>query len=54
MRQLRAIDSHTGGDPTRVVLDGGPALEGSLAERVEALRRHHDGFRAAVCNEPRG
>ncbi len=54
MQRLRAIDSHTGGEPTRVVLDGGPALTGSLAERVDQLRRRHDDFRAAVCNEPRG
>ena len=54
MRRLRAIDSHTGGEPTRVVIDGGPALEGSLASRVECLRREHDEFRAAVCTEPRG
>jgi 4-hydroxyproline epimerase len=54
LRRLRAIDSHTGGEPTRVVIDGGPALAGPLAERVEQLRRHHDAFRAAVCNEPRG
>ncbi len=54
MRRLRAIDSHTGGEPTRVVIDGGPALEGSLAARLACLRRDHDAFRAAVCNEPRG
>jgi 4-hydroxyproline epimerase len=54
VQRLRAIDSHTGGEPTRVVVDGGPALTGSLAERVEQLRRDHDAFRAAVCNEPRG
>jgi len=54
VRRLRAIDSHTGGEPTRVVLEGGPVLTGTLAERVEQLRRSHDDFRAAVCNEPRG
>jgi 4-hydroxyproline epimerase len=54
MQRIRVVDSHTGGEPTRVVLDGGPALTGSLAERVAVLRREHEGFRAAVCNEPRG
>jgi 4-hydroxyproline epimerase len=54
VQRLRAIDSHTAGEPTRVVVDGGPPLTGSLAARVEQLRRHHDAFRAAVCNEPRG
>ncbi len=51
---LRVIDSHTGGEPTRVVLDGGPGLQGSMAERVEQLRNRHDDFRSAVVNEPRG
>jgi 4-hydroxyproline epimerase len=54
VQRLRAIDSHTAGEPTRVVVDGGPVLGGSLAARVDELRRHHDPFRAAVCNEPRG
>jgi 4-hydroxyproline epimerase len=54
MQRLRAIDSHSGGEPTRVIVDGGPALSGSLAARVLDLKRHHDAFRAAVCNEPRG
>ena len=31
MQRLQTIDSHTGGEPTRVVIDGGPALAGSLA-----------------------
>ena len=54
MKRLRAIDSHTGGEPTRVIIDGGPALAGSLAERVRLLRQDHDALRALVCNEPRG
>ncbi len=54
MQRIRVVDSHTGGEPTRVVIDGGPALTGSLAARVEQLRRRHDHFRSAVVNEPRG
>ena len=54
IQRVRAIDSHTGGEPTRVVIEGGPALDGSLAERVAILKRDHEPFRAAVCNEPRG
>jgi len=54
MKKIRYIDSHTGGEPTRVVLDGFPDLgAGSLAERVEALRTDYDHFRAAVATEPR-
>lgn len=53
--RVRVLDSHTEGEPTRVVLEGGPELgEGSLAERVEAFRARHDGFRSGVCCEPRG
>ncbi len=52
--RVHVIDSHTGGEPTRVVLDGGPHLSGSLAEQLAQFRAGHDRFRAAVCNEPRG
>jgi 4-hydroxyproline epimerase len=55
MRRVRVIDSHTGGEPTRVVVAGGPDLGGgSMAERLEVFRRDHDRFRSAVVNEPRG
>lgn len=54
-REVHIIDSHTGGEPTRVVLGGGPELgRGTMAERLEVLRRDHDRFRSAVVNEPRG
>jgi 4-hydroxyproline epimerase len=53
--KIRVIDSHTGGEPTRLVVRGGPDLgTGSLAERLECFRSKHDGFRSAVVNEPRG
>jgi len=54
-RSLRFVDSHTGGEPTRVVLSGGPELgSGPLAERLVRLREDHDDFRSTVVNEPRG
>jgi 4-hydroxyproline epimerase len=54
-RTVRVIDSHTGGEPTRVVLSGGPELgTGPLAQRLELFRTDHDDFRCAVVNEPRG
>ena len=54
-RRVRVIDSHTGGEPTRVVISGGPDLgSGPLIERLERFRSHHDRFRSAVVNEPRG
>jgi 4-hydroxyproline epimerase len=53
--EIRVIDSHTAGEPTRVVIRGGPDLgRGSLAERVRRLAAEHDDFRSAVVNEPRG
>ena len=49
------MDSHTGGEPTRVVIAGGPELgAGSVAERLKLFREQHDRFRSAVVNEPRG
>ncbi len=52
---LQIIDSHTEGEPTRVVISGGPDLgSGMLAERAIRLREDHDWLRSAVCNEPRG
>jgi 4-hydroxyproline epimerase len=55
LRKIRIIDSHTGGEPTRLVVDGGPDLgRGPLAQRLQRLRAEHDAFRSAVVNEPRG
>jgi 4-hydroxyproline epimerase len=54
-RRVHVIDSHTGGEPTRVVISGGPDLgTGPLSERLERFRTQHDNFRSAVVNEPRG
>jgi 4-hydroxyproline epimerase len=55
MRTIRVIDSHTGGEPTRVVTCGGPELgDGSVTSRVDIFRQQHDAFRSAIVNEPRG
>jgi len=55
IQRIRAIDSHTGGEPTRVVIDGFPDLgTGTMAERLEVFRRDHDNLRSAVVREPRG
>ena len=54
-QRIQIIDSHTGGEPTRVVIAGGPDLgAGSLAQRRERFRAEFDTFRSAVVNEPRG
>ena len=55
MRRIRIVDSHTGGEPTRVVIEGGPDLgDGPLSERLALLRERYDELRSAVVNEPRG
>ncbi|MEC9055404.1 MAG: proline racemase family protein, partial [Verrucomicrobiota bacterium] len=53
VRKLHVIDSHTAGEPTRVVVEGGPDLgEGTVAEKRERLARDHDWVRTACVNEP--
>jgi len=55
MSRITVIDSHTGGEPTRVVVAGGPDLgRGPLADRARRFREHFDSFRSCVVNEPRG
>ncbi|MGD0516177.1 MAG: proline racemase family protein [Thermoguttaceae bacterium] len=55
VKHVHVIDSHTEGEPTRIVIEGGPDLgSGPLAERRERFRNLHDDFRSAVVNEPRG
>jgi 4-hydroxyproline epimerase len=55
MRRIRIIDSHTEGEPTRVIVEGGPELGGgTMTERLERFRRDFDPIRSAVVNEPRG
>jgi proline racemase len=55
MNRVSVIDSHTGGEPTRLVVNGGPELgNGSAAGKLETFRAKHDRFRSAIVNEPRG
>jgi 4-hydroxyproline epimerase len=55
MKQVRVIDSHTGGEPTRTVIDGGPDLgKGSLQQRRLRFQQDHDAFRRALVTEPHG
>ncbi len=52
---VQVIDSHTAGEPTRVVIEGGPDLgRGALTERLACFRERYDFFRSGVVNEPRG
>lgn len=55
MKRLHVIDSHTGGEPTRLILSGFPALSGgSIAAQLDGLRNEHDQWRRACLLEPRG
>ncbi len=52
---IEVIDSHTEGEPTRVVVSGWPEPAGeSVLARRETMREHHDAYRRAVVLEPRG
>ncbi|MBI3823472.1 MAG: 4-hydroxyproline epimerase [Planctomycetes bacterium] len=54
-QRIQVVDSHTAGEPTRVVIAGGPDLGGgSLVQRRDRFRSEFDRFRSAVVNEPRG
>ncbi|MDI1336012.1 MAG: proline racemase family protein [Lacunisphaera sp.] len=55
VQRIKVLDSHTGGEPTRLVLEGGPDLgSGPLADRVKVFKEKHDNFRSAIVGEPRG
>ena len=55
MQRISILDSHTGGEPTRLVLGGFPDLgTGSMAQRRALLAGQHDAWRAATVLEPRG
>ena len=55
MNRITCIDSHTGGEPTRVVIDGLPDLgRGSIAELAAVFGERFDRFRSVVVEEPRG
>jgi hypothetical protein len=54
MKSVRIIDSHTAGEPMRVVIEGGPDLgHEDLAERRNRFRADYDHYRAGIVNEPR-
>jgi 4-hydroxyproline epimerase len=54
-KRIHIIDSHTEGEPTRVVIEGGPPLgNGSVKERLQIFRDRYDHFRSAIVSEPRG
>jgi 4-hydroxyproline epimerase len=55
IQRIHVIDSHTGGEPTRVVVSGGPDLGGgSAVDKLAVFRDKFDQYRSAIVNEPRG
>lgn len=55
MKRVRVVDSHTEGEPTRVVIEGAPDLGlGTARERADRFGAEHNAFRTAVLAEPRG
>src|SRR5689334_19963866 len=53
--RVHVVDSHTGGEPTRIIVDGGPELHSqTMEERREEFRTQYDSLRQALVNEPRG
>src|SRR5262245_44817562 len=52
---ISVVDSHTGGEPTRVVTSGFPQLAGAtLAERAAEITARHRRLATAIVDEPRG
>jgi len=52
---IRVVDSHTGGEPTRVIVEGAPDLgAGDMCRRRSLLSERYDWLRTALVNEPRG
>lgn len=55
MHRIHVIDSHTEGEPTRIIVGGGPDLGGgTVAQQLAVFRERFDHIRSAVVNEPRG
>ena len=55
MTKVKAVDSHTAGEPTRVIVEGGPDLgKGDLKAKLDLFKSKHDDFRTATICEPRG
>jgi 4-hydroxyproline epimerase len=54
LKQVRVVDSHTGGEPTRTIVEGGPDLgDGNVHQRMLLFQKNHGPFRRALVTEPR-
>lgn len=54
-RVFKTIDSHTMGEPTRIVYDGFPEIKGdTMIEKKKYVQKHYEVYRRALMLEPRG
>ena len=54
-KMVAAVDSHTCGEPTRIIVGGAPVLKGdTMAEKWVDFKTNHDEFRRFIMTEPRG
>lgn len=55
INNIKAVDSHTMGEPTRIVTGGIPKIpKKTMAEKKEYLEKEMDHLRTAIMHEPRG
>lgn len=55
MQSITILDSHTGGEPTRLILEGFPDLgQGDMQSRRKILAERYDQYRKTTMLEPRG
>lgn len=53
--RLKTIETHTGGEPSRIVVSGMPKIPGkTMPEKMAYLQEHYDSIRTGLMNEPRG
>lgn len=53
--KLKTIETHTGGEPSRIVISGIPEIPGkTMPEKMAYLQKHYDHIRTGLMNEPRG
>ncbi|HOR54305.1 MAG TPA: proline racemase family protein [Synergistales bacterium] len=54
-RATAVVDTHTGGEPTRIIIGGGPYIPGkTMSERWAYMKNEMGDFRDFVMHEPRG
>lgn len=55
VRYINTIDTHTEGEPTRIITGGLPVISGNtMREKKRYMKKNLDNVRTAVMNEPRG